>query len=68
MLGLIGMLIGLVQMFVTMEDFFSIGFVMVVVLLITFYGVILVNVIFNFIVGKLKMCSIDEVLMKSFEL
>jgi chemotaxis protein MotA len=67
-LGLIGTLIGLVQMLATMDDPSSIGPAMAVALLTTFYGALLANVVFNPIAGKLKTRSVDEVLVKSLAL
>jgi len=67
-LGLIGTLIGLVQMLGTMEDPSSIGPAMAVALLTTFYGAILANVVFNPIAGKLQNRSSEEVLVKSLAL
>lgn len=52
-MGMIGILIGLVVMFLNMDDFKVIGFVMVVVLLIMLYGVFFVNVVCLLIVFKL---------------
>ena len=67
-LGLIGTLIGLVQMLATMEDPSSIGPAMAVALLTTFYGAILANVVFNPVAGKLQNRSAEEVLVKSLAL
>ena len=53
-LGLIGTLIGLVQMLQSMDDPSSIGPAMAVALLTTFYGAILANLVFNPIAEKLK--------------
>ena len=66
--GLIGTLIGLVQMLGTMEDPSTIGPSMAVALLTTFYGAIMANAIFNPMAQKLRMRSGDEVLVKSLEL
>lgn len=63
-MGLIGTLIGLVQMLQNMSDPSSIGPAMAVALLTTFYGAILANMIFLPIAGKLKMRSSEEVLVK----
>ncbi|MFT7625947.1 MAG: chemotaxis protein MotA [Myxococcota bacterium] len=67
-LGLIGTLIGLVQMLGSMEDPSSIGPAMAVALLTTFYGALLSNVVFNPLAGKLEMRSGDEVLSKTLAL
>lgn len=63
-LGLIGTLIGLVQMLQSMDDPSSIGPAMAVALLTTFYGAILANLVFNPIAGKLKTRSKEEKLYK----
>ena len=63
-LGMIGTLIGLVQMLQTMEDPSTIGPAMAVALLTTFYGALLANVLCLPIAGKLKNRSSDEVTMK----
>jgi len=53
-LGMIGTLIGLVQMLQSMDDPSKIGPAMAVALLTTFYGSIMANIIFIPIAGKLK--------------
>lgn len=63
-LGMIGTLIGLVQMLKTMDDPSTIGPAMAVALLTTFYGAILANILFLPIAGKLKNRSGAEVLVK----
>lgn len=63
-LGMIGTLIGLVQMLQTMDDPNSIGPAMAVALLTTFYGALLANVFCLPIAGKLKNRSSDEVMIK----
>ena len=63
-LGMIGTLIGLVQMLQTMDDPSSIGPAMAVALLTTFYGALLANVLCLPIAGKLKNRSSEEVIMK----
>lgn len=63
-LGLIGTLIGLVQMLQSMEDPSSIGPAMAIALLTTFYGALLANLVFLPIAGKLKTRSKEEVLSK----
>ncbi|ACL02717.1 Chemotaxis protein MotA [Desulfatibacillum aliphaticivorans] len=59
-LGMVGTLIGLVQMLQSMEDPSSIGPAMAVALLTTFYGAILANIICMPVAGKLKMRSSQE--------
>ena len=63
-LGLIGTLIGLVQMLQSMDDPSAIGPAMAVALLTTFYGAVLANLVFNPIAEKLKNRSSEEVLVK----
>jgi chemotaxis protein MotA len=63
-LGMIGTLIGLVQMLQTMDDPSKIGPAMAVALLTTFYGSIMANIICLPISGKLKTRSKEEVLTK----
>jgi len=63
-LGMIGTLIGLVQMLQTMEDPSTIGPAMAVALLTTFYGALMANVLFLPIAGKLRNRSSEEVMMK----
>jgi chemotaxis protein MotA len=63
-LGMVGTLIGLVQMLQTMSDPSSIGPAMAVALLTTFYGSVLANIVCLPIAGKLKARSTEEVLVK----
>ena len=63
-LGMIGTLIGLVQMLQTMSDPSSIGPAMAVALLTTFYGSIMANIVCMPMAGKLRTRSGDEVLIK----
>jgi chemotaxis protein MotA len=63
-LGMIGTLIGLVQMLQQMEDPSSIGPAMAVALLTTFYGSIMANIVCLPIAGKLRTRSKEEVLTK----
>lgn len=63
-LGMIGTLIGLVQMLQSMEDPSSIGPAMAVALLTTFYGSIMANIVCMPIAGKLKTRSKEETLTK----
>jgi chemotaxis protein MotA len=60
-MGLIGTLIGLVQMLQNMSDPSTIGPAMAVALLTTFYGALLANLIFLPVSNKLKMRSAAEV-------
>jgi chemotaxis protein MotA len=63
-LGMIGTLIGLVQMLQTMDDPSRIGPAMAVALLTTFYGSIMANIVCLPIAGKLRTRSREEVLTK----
>ncbi len=60
--GMIGTLIGLIQMLSRLEDPSSIGPAMAVALLTTFYGAIMANLIFLPIAGKLKSRTNEEIL------
>ena len=62
--GMIGTLIGLVQMLQTMDDPSTIGPAMAVALLTTFYGALIANVVFLPISGKLRNRSSEEVMAK----
>ncbi len=64
-LGMIGTLIGLVQMLQTMNDPSSIGPAMAVALLTTLYGAVIANVVCIPMAGKLKIRSQSEVLHKA---
>ncbi len=59
-LGMIGTLIGLVQMLQSMNDPSRIGPAMAVALLTTFYGSILANLVFLPVAGKLRTRSREE--------
>ncbi|MCX5835645.1 MAG: MotA/TolQ/ExbB proton channel family protein [Deltaproteobacteria bacterium] len=63
-MGLIGTLIGLVQMLKQMSSPGTIGPAMAVALITTFYGVVLANLVFLPIAGKLKTRSSQELLLK----
>jgi chemotaxis protein MotA len=63
-MGMTGTLIGLVQMLMKMNDPSTIGPAMSVALVTTFYGVILANLVFLPIAGKLKRLSTQELLDK----
>jgi chemotaxis protein MotA len=62
-LGMIGTLIGLVQMLQSMDDPNKIGPAMAVALLTTFYGSVLANLVFMPVAGKLKTRSNEETLV-----
>lgn len=62
--GMIGTLIGLIQMLTQLEDPSSIGSSMGVALITTLYGTILANLFFTPMAGKLQISSQNEVLMK----
>ena len=62
--GMIGTLIGLVQMLAGMSDPSTIGLGMAVALLTTLYGAVLANVVFIPTAGKLKVRTAGELLMK----
>jgi len=64
-MGMVGTLIGLVQMLQTMDDPGSIGPAMAVALLTTFYGAVIANVVCAPMAGKLKNRSASEVLVKT---
>lgn len=63
-MGMLGTLIGLVQMLQNLSDPSSIGPSMAVALLTTFYGALMANVIAIPIEGKLKIRSAEEILIK----
>jgi chemotaxis protein MotA len=63
-LGMIGTLVGLVQMLQAMDDPSSIGPAMAVALLTTFYGSVMANMVCMPIAGKLKARSKEETLIK----
>lgn len=62
-MGLIGTLVGLVQMLGSLEDPSSIGPAMAVALLTTFYGAVLANMFFNPLAGKLERNSQFETMV-----
>jgi len=59
-MGLIGTLIGLVQMLANLEDPSTIGPAMGLALLTTFYGAVLANMVFNPLASKLERNSKEE--------
>ena len=63
--GMIGTLIGLVQMLASLEDPSTIGPAMAVALLTTLYGALLANVVFLPLADKLKARSREEVMLMS---
>lgn len=62
--GMLGTIIGLVQMLMQMDDPSQIGAPMAVALLTTFYGTLLANLLFLPVARKLKTRSKQEVLVK----
>ncbi|MCF8466047.1 MAG: MotA/TolQ/ExbB proton channel family protein [Sneathiella sp.] len=62
-MGLIGTLVGLVQMLGNLNDPSSIGPAMAVALLTTFYGAVLANMFFSPLASKLERNSEEEVLL-----
>lgn len=66
--GMLGTIIGLVQMLMQMNDPTAIGAPMAVALLTTFYGTLLANLLFLPISGKLRVRSRQEILTKQMVL
>lgn len=64
-MGLIGTLIGLVQMLGQLDDPSSIGPSMAVALLTTFYGAVLSNMVFSPLAAKLERNSDEEALLNT---
>ncbi len=62
--GMIGTLIGLIQMLADLDDPTELGQGMAVALLTTFYGALIANLIFIPMAGKLESTSHDEILLK----
>ncbi|HBU12261.1 MAG TPA: motility protein A [Clostridiales bacterium] len=62
--GMIGTLIGLINMLTRLDDPSTLGPAMAVALVTTFYGVILANVLFNPIANQLKLKSQNEQIQK----
>lgn len=62
--GMLGTIIGLVQMLMQMRDPSAIGAPMAIALLTTFYGTVLANLLFLPIAGKLRVRSKQEILAK----
>jgi chemotaxis protein MotA len=67
-MGLIGTLIGLVQMLRNLEDAASLGPNMAIALITTFYGAVLSTLVFLPIAGKLRSRSEEETLVKEMTL
>jgi chemotaxis protein MotA len=67
-MGMLGTIIGLVQMLMQMKDPSQIGAPMAVALLTTFYGTILANLMFIPVAGKLRTRSKQEILIKQMVL
>ena len=64
-MGLIGTLIGLVQMLGSLDDPSTIGPSMAVALLTTFYGAVLANLVFSPLASKLERNSAEEALVSN---
>jgi chemotaxis protein MotA len=64
-MGLIGTLVGLVQMLGNLEDPSTIGPSMAVALLTTFYGALLANMVFSPLASKLERNSDEEMLLNT---
>jgi chemotaxis protein MotA len=64
-MGLIGTLIGLVQMLSSLSDPSTIGPAMAIALLTTFYGALLANFVFLPLAAKLERNSQEEVLVNN---
>ncbi len=67
-IGMLGTIIGLVQMLMQMTDPSAIGAPMAVALLTTFYGTMMANLLFLPIAGKLRVRSRQELLVKQMAL
>ncbi|WP_227767233.1 motility protein A [Zhaonella formicivorans] len=66
--GMIGTLIGLIQMLASLDDPSALGPGMAVALITTFYGAIMANFVFIPLAGKLDIRSQEELLLKSIML
>ena len=64
-MGMVGTLIGLVQMLQNMDDPSSIGPAMAVALLTTFYGAVLANVVLSPLAGKLSYRNNRELIVRT---
>lgn len=67
-MGMIGTVVGLVQMLKSMDDPSSIGPAMAVALITTFYGAVLANLVFIPLSNKLKTRSKEEMLLRELQL
>ncbi|MDH3700678.1 MAG: MotA/TolQ/ExbB proton channel family protein [Alphaproteobacteria bacterium] len=67
-MGLIGTLVGLVQMLGNLENPSAIGPSMAVALLTTFYGAVLANVVFTPLASKLERNAMEEMLINQLYL
>ncbi len=59
-MGMVGTLVGLVQMLANLSDAAAIGPAMAIALLTTFYGALFANLVFNPFASKLKARSVQE--------
>lgn len=66
--GMIGTLIGLIQMLANLDDPSALGPGMAVALITTFYGSIMSNLVFTPLAGKLELRSQEELLLKTIML
>lgn len=66
--GMIGTVIGLIQMLGTLDNPENIGPAMGTALITTFYGALLANLLFLPIAGKLRVKSSEEILLKEVEI
>ena len=62
--GMLGTIIGLIQMLQSMDDPSTIGPAMAIALITTFYGALIANIVFIPVGGKLKIRSKEEVFRK----
>lgn len=62
--GMIGTLIGLIQMLANLDDPSALGPSMAVALITTFYGAVMANLVFIPMAGKLALRSEEELLLK----
>jgi len=67
-MGMMGTIIGLIQMLMQMQDPAALGAPMAVALLTTFYGTVLAYLFFLPLAGKLRVRSAEEVLVKQMSL
>jgi len=62
--GMVGTLVGLINMLATLDDPSTIGAGMAVALLTTFYGAVMANAFFLPLAGKLESRSVEEILIR----